>query len=648
VTSVPIIHGLQELWAETRGDPRVCIAILDGPVDLSNPCFRGANLREVETLVPNSADKGSASQHGTHVASVVFGQPEGPIQGIAPRCRGLIAPIFTDVVSDSPVPCSQIDLARAILQVTQAGANIINVSGGEFSPSGSAHPILADAIRTSARNGVLIVAAAGNEGCECLHIPGALPSVLAVGAMDSKGDPLAFSNWGEVYQSQGILAPGEGIEGANPGDGTFRASGTSFATPIVSGVAALLLSLLLKRGRKPDVAVVREALLRTSLGCEYQKTVECRRLLAGRLNVQGALAFIAMGELSMSDQLKEIGSSTISETKEVGPSGTEVLPSSEPSRTVLDSTPPVAQSELQQSKNGVSRPANAEEGQVAPSACACGGKAPSRQLVFALGRIGYDFGTEARRDSFIQNMPGPGSGVQPNPYDPNQLLAYLEKSPWDAASVIWTLSLDGTPIYAVLPLGPFAGQAYEKLRQFLQDQIKEGVERVSIPGIVVGQVRLLNGQTVPTINPEIRGMFSWTTQKLVEAVIGKPPGGASPKFEAYKKKKESVDGFLDRVYFELRNLGLTPQERSMNYSATNALNIERIFESAKKEEMDLDAIEVERSAICRPDSDCWDVKLLFFFPDRQVQTVRKAYRFTVDVSDIVPVTVGPVRSWFMR
>jgi hypothetical protein len=64
--------------------------------------------------------------------------------------------------------------------------------------------------------------------------------------------------------------------------------------------------------------------------------------------------------------------------------------------------------------------------------------------------------------------------------------------------------------------------------------------------------------------------------------------------------------------------------------------------------MELDAIEVERSPICRLDSDCWDVKIHFFYPERQVQTVRKVYRFTVDVSDLVPVTVGPMRSWYVR
>lgn len=67
-----------------------------------------------------------------------------------------------------------------------------------------------------------------------------------------------------------------------------------------------------------------------------------------------------------------------------------------------------------------------------------------------------------------------------------------------------------------------------------------------------------------------------------------------------------------------------------------------------RDKLELDTIEVERSPVCRPESDCWDVKLMFFFPERQVQTVRRAYRFTVDVSDVVPVTVGAARSWFVR
>ena len=83
-------------------------------------------------------------------------------------------------------------------------------------------------------------------------------------------------------------------------------------------------------------------------------------------------------------------------------------------------------------------------------------------------------------------------------------------------------------------------------------------------------------------------------------------------------------------------------------AATNAFEIEQVYESAMKEEMDLDTLNVVPSPICRPGSDCWDVELYFFYPERQVQTVRKVYRFTVDVSDVVPVTIGPMRSWFTR
>ena len=64
--------------------------------------------------------------------------------------------------------------------------------------------------------------------------------------------------------------------------------------------------------------------------------------------------------------------------------------------------------------------------------------------------------------------------------------------------------------------------------------------------------------------------------------------------------------------------------------------------------MDLDTMEVERSPICRPDSDCWDVKLTFFDPSKVFERARKEYRVTVDVGDVITVTVGDVRAWFDR
>ena len=288
LTNVEGIPGLKELWAETLGDPQICIAVLDGPIDHLHPSLATANLTQLQTLVPGTADQGPASQHGTHIASVIFGQPGGPIQGIAPRCRGLSVPVFSDGPGGSIAPCSQLDLARAITQAVEAGAHIINISGGELSQSGSAHPLLADAVQKCASRDVLIVAATGNEGCDCLHIPGALPSVLAVGAMNARGLPLEFGNWGAMYQTQGILAPGENVVGAKPGGNAVAQSGTSYATPIVSGVAGLLLSLQLKLGRQPTPQGVRAALLESAYACDPQAFSDCRPFLVGGLNIAGA------------------------------------------------------------------------------------------------------------------------------------------------------------------------------------------------------------------------------------------------------------------------------------------------------------------------------------------------------------------------
>jgi cyanobactin maturation PatA/PatG family protease len=250
-------------------------------------------------MMAGNADRGPATRHGTHVASIIFGQHDGPVKGIAPHCRGLIVPIFKDGAAGSIAPCSQLDLARAITQAVQAGARIVNISGGEYSSSGVAHPILAKALQACVEQGVLVVAAAGNEGCECLHVPGALPSVLAVGAMDAQNRPMDFSNWGSAYRSQGILAPGENILGAVPGGGTGLQSGTSYATSIVSGIAALLLSLQRKLGQKLDPQSVRMALLESVHTCDPRVTSDCRPFLVGRLNIPGAHSIIVKANQEM-------------------------------------------------------------------------------------------------------------------------------------------------------------------------------------------------------------------------------------------------------------------------------------------------------------------------------------------------------------
>ncbi|VVB69507.1 Halolysin [uncultured archaeon] len=682
---------LKSIWQESTGESEITVAILDGPVDLSHPCFEGADLTLLETLTSIDANNAPSSQHGTNVASIIFGQHGSSVRGISPGCRGLIVPVFSDSSDDSLAPCSQIDLAHAITQSVEQGAQVINISGGEIDSSGEPHPLLAGAIRLCAENNVLVVAAAGNDGCQCLHIPAAVPSTLAVGAMDAQGLPLKFSNWGDAYRANGILAPGERIMVAVSGGGVATKSGTSFATSIVSGIIALLLSIQMKRGNRPDPYAVREAILRSAHSCSPSADSDCRRYLAGSLNVAGAYNFVTKidhelgkethqmyyqryspGALKTLENAASIAELIVTETtnqKEeekkmveaidqtcscitkqeeeekmeeeeemVGP--TENTCGCSRAEAALSQMPAMAvrAAESLESHPTIEKASVVMPKQVQPS------QAPdSAQLVYALGMLGFDFGTEARKDAFIQSM----EGDLPNPNDPMQLLAHLEKNPEYSASLIWTLEIEATAVYAIRPAGTFSPRAYERLREFLKGQRTEGVERVSIPGILAGQVRLLSGQVVPVIIPEVRGMYSWSTATLVHAVTGpEPPKGADANaLKQFSEKQEGVRNFLKRIYYEVMNLGRASQERAMNFAATNAFMAAAVFEQAVGKDLMLDSIETERSPVCRPDSDCWDVKLTFFNPKERLTVARTVFRFTVDVSDVVPVTIGEVRSW---
>ena len=645
---------IQELWNLTQGDSQICVAILDGLVDQSHNCFNAANLTRLPTLIQGEATaNGSMSGHGTHVASIIFGQHNSSeLRGIAPQCRGLIVPIF----GDNNKKLSQLDLARAIEQAVNAGAHIINVSAGQLTDNGEAEGWLDRAVQLCKDHNVLIVAAAGNDGCECLHVPASLPTVLAVGAMNDQGKPIDFSNWGESYQNQGILAPGENILGAKPGGGAQKLSGTSFATPIVSGVAALLLSLQVQRGETPDPAKVRAVLLETAIPCTDKDTDDISRCLLGKLNISGALQYFTGG--TMSEELDTVetvdsieaagcGCAEITKSAEPEPNPEEFIPPEFfPVVPAVTTSAPLTNSSNSQSTTMSNRTSNYITASQAPSDLA------EVNLVYALGTLGYDFGSEARRDSFKQLMPGvaiDGTAIPANPYDARQMVDYLGDNLSEAKSLIWTLNLELTPVYAIEPGGAFARDVYGILQELLSGQIQAEdsenyVERVSIPGILSGRsVKLFSGQVVPVIEvPNIRGMYGWKVNTLVQAAIQTVQAQASEAQE--ESIRRTLGSFLSRIYYDLRNLGTTSQDRALNFASTNAFQAASTFAEAVATGMELDSITVEKSPFCRLDSDCWDVKLKFFDPENS-RRAKKLFRFTIDVSDIIPVTLGEVRSW---
>lgn len=716
-----VMPGLSEVWHATPGHPDILVAVVDGPVG-SHPCLDGALLLDEDGKALPPAE--IPSDHGTHVASLIFGQGGASgVTGIAPGCSGLILPVFGQEGDGSPIPCSQTTLAHAITSACNAGAHVINISGGELTPRGEANEHLQKAVRQAADRNVLIVAAAGNDGCECLHVPAALPSVLAVGALDSAGLPLDMSNWGGPLLRQGVMAPGWRLVGAAPGGGTAVRTGTSFATPLVSGVAALLLSLQLQNGMKPDPLAVRQALLASAAGgCDESPAPHCQRLLAGRLDLRKALRHLGLhagaapsGGASLlinAVTRKEIGMNETSSGTPTAPPVAEVAPAGEaPGVTpscactgsagrpgggrgagisdvqasgdddlpALQLTPPSFPSVF--GSGAGARPQGAE---VRPSQ---GGTARNcaglTNLVFGLGELGYDFGCEARLDYFVQQMEGLANAmnpicmvrylvgdkkieewVDPGSEMPPKCVPQSPGRPEDSNALLWTLNIDTTPVYAIEPDDQFAWMSYALLVRFLFEQYfepkikpKQGLEavvdeaeltsseqskeprvyRVAIAGRISGTTRLYNGTVVPVLKPVMRGMFNWDVNKLIKLL--------KPETDAAKK---AIKEFLKRIYYELRNLGQSQEDRALNFAGTNAYNAGQVFKDAFKDPKNplvLDRFEVERSPICRPDSDCWDVKMLFFNPKGIFQDARTVYRYTVDVSDVVPVTVGPLRTW---
>ncbi|MBB2915320.1 cyanobactin maturation PatA/PatG family protease [Streptosporangium becharense] len=654
---VSAVTGLARLWDLTTGDDHIGVAVVDGPVDDRHPVFAEGKLTQPSHAWPGDADSGTSAAHGTAVAGVLFGRHDGPVPGVAPACRAVSVPVFA-----RGRRTSQLELARAIELAADSGVHVINVSGGQLAGAEEAEDVLTRAIDRCRERNVLVVAAVGNDGCFCDHVPASLPGVLAVGACDEAGRPLPTSNFGPGSRRQGLLAPGHDILVAVPGGGTTRMSGTSLAAPIVAGVAALLLSLQRRRGDAPDPGAVGRLLLESATPCDTARLGDgtCARHLAGTLDITKAVNAVTTtsAPISSPDPAPAVDAGERAVTLSCG----TTLQSATDGQGGCDCAAddvfvPAAVTAPTPAARPWAPAATAPAPQTGVVTSAEQGKPAARRLVYALGTLGYDFGTEARRDTFKQLMPpveADGVSLPANPYDPRQMVDYLRENPSEARPLIWTLNLDLTPIYAVEPVGGYAPGVYERLTEFLARQLKteddvDFVDRVSVPGALPGRtVKLFSGQVVPVIEINLtRGLYGWSVAGLAHAVTQEcqvPQHNQRGNDNDRARLTDAVSDFLTRIYYDLRNFGATSRDRALNFAATNAVQARQTLAEALGRGMALQNIEVEKSPYGRPDSDCWDVKLRFFDPDNS-KRAKRVYRFTVDVKDVMPVTLGPVRSW---
>ena len=134
------------------------------------------------------------------------------------------------------------ELATAITDTIDAGANVINLSAALAQPSSRGERLLEQALDHAAQRGVLVVAAAGNQGMVGSSAITRHPWVIAVIGCDREGRPTSESNLGRSIGRWGLAAPGQNITSLGTNDKPQISGGTSAAAPFVTGAIALLWS----------------------------------------------------------------------------------------------------------------------------------------------------------------------------------------------------------------------------------------------------------------------------------------------------------------------------------------------------------------------------------------------------------------------
>jgi len=275
----------EKLWQYTKGKGAV-VAVIDTGVDYNHEDLAGNIWTNVDEIPANGidddnngyiddvrgwdfVDKGGSNcagaedcsgedndpldinGHGTHVAGIIAAVQNNNkgISGIAPEA--LIMPLKAGYSTGRSGFLKTSDILEAITYAVNNNADVINMSF-----AGAELVVLEDILNFAFDLGIVCVAAAGNSSSSTVTYPAGLPSVIAVGAVDSQNYKAYYSNYGEWVT---LSAPGTYILSTMPNNSYDFKSGTSMAAPQVAGLAALLKSK--NKLKKSSVSEIKELLL---------------------------------------------------------------------------------------------------------------------------------------------------------------------------------------------------------------------------------------------------------------------------------------------------------------------------------------------------------------------------------------------------
>lgn len=287
------VTNITDCWkfCDFNKPTEIKVAVLDTGIDSDHPelvdnFFKNDQGKIIgQRFFDSNSDENfdDDNGHGTHVAGIIAAKSNNNmgISGISANNKIKIIPIKCINQFEDGYYSKNEDIANAIKWAVNQGADIINLSLGGFPSS----DLVKNNIRYALRMGCLVVAAAGNsshpEKRGFVEYPAALPEVLSVGSLDEENNLSYFSSYKtdndypekpEGHRGVDIVAPGSKIystfdhsDSGKYNNGYCYLTGTSMATPIVTGVAALLMQQHSHYYKNPSI--VRKVLIQTAKDC---------------------------------------------------------------------------------------------------------------------------------------------------------------------------------------------------------------------------------------------------------------------------------------------------------------------------------------------------------------------------------------------
>jgi hypothetical protein len=513
----------------------------------------------------------------------------------------VVRPIFADVGDGAATPSTTPEeLAAAIREVIAAGARVINLSAALARPSPRTYDELEGALDHAAGRGVLVVAAAGNQGMLGSTAITRHPWVIPVVACDDRCRPLRESNLGNSIGSNGLRAPGEAIQSLGTDGGSLAMDGTSVAAPFVTGTIALLWSVF----PRATAEQVRRAV---TLTAGVRRSCVVPPLLdAVAAYRQLAISFPQENHTMPRSEVRN-DIATQPHTEELGPG---ILPASDGPGLVPRSS---------------------------SGTCGCGGggngggaEAAPRSFIYALGRIEPRFPNLALEKEFAQAV---GRMETKGMTDRQAFAAALSRreNRYLAREVCWVFTVEGMETYLLLPRDP---GDFDLLLAALRS-----APRQTDVDVVIGTrgplatASACGGIVVPFV--VFDQLYSFDVDSLVNA-IPRPEKIPPEKFAPIAEE------LFGRIQLMADNAGATDEHRTLNYLAVRYPAIYEHTSEMFGRNFSLAAVDVRPSQLGGARK---VVDVVFSYRHRETDGTDKVF-VRVDITEKYPFLVSKLSPYY--